>query len=239
MLNCSFKRQRDYYENVENPPVLKLHVDDESVDVANVIKHQEEVISAYHPQIPVRTRSMVRRPSDTIPNVKRPPITVFPQTIPGDVLVSPPMPGELKWTSCMSTPDTAASVDEGRSYSSGLAKWSPLAWEGLTKIPQGTWLQYTTNVYPEYKDRKKVVCTVGSALRSREGSIEVWSVLPSDSKSSAPAACCKGYHSPKASPLSPFIECDHCPVKGWPLSPGNPSQDRKFYVSPWVLKRIN
>jgi hypothetical protein len=238
MLNCSAKRQRDFYEDVKDPPVLKLHIDDDTVGVAEVIKHQEDVISTYFPQ-PVRTRSIVRRPSDIIPNMKRPPITTFPHVIPGDVLISPPMPGELKWTSCMTDPNTAASVDEGRSYSNGLAKWSPVTWDGVSKLPQGTWVQYTTSVYPDYKERKKVVCTVGQSFRSRLGSLEVWSVVPSASKSTVSPHCLKGYHEPKTSPLTPFLECEHCPVKGWALSPGNPSQDRRFYVSPWVLKRIS
>ena len=240
------KRTRDDFMSDSTPP-LKLHIDDDALAISDTIQKQQAVIDSSYPfHIPL-TRTTSFRPSERMPTNVRPPMVSFPDITQGHPLVSPPMPGELKWTSVMATPSEPAKVDEGRTYSNGLAKWSPLTWEGVAKLPPGTWLQYTSNVYPSYVERKKVVCTVGEPRHAQAGSVAVWAIMPNEFKAQIAHSnvnyhkdgCLKGLHTSKSITTSPFAECEHCPVKGWLLSPGNPSQDRRFYVSPWVLNRIH
>jgi hypothetical protein len=239
------KRARSDFTPLSPVTPLKLHIDDDAAEASEIIHKQESVINSSYPFRPT-TFALSRKPSEFVPTSVRPPMVAFPDVRSGHPLISPPMPGEIKWTSVMTTPDEPAKVDEGRDYSNGLAKWSPVTWVGVASLPVGTWLQYTTSVYPAYTDRKKVVCTVGDSRHARPGSVNVWSIIPGEFKAKLAhsaefkaVGCLKGYHTVKTTPTSPFVECEHCPVKGWPLSPGNPSQDRRFYVSPWVLNKIN
>ena len=239
----SYKRTRP--ESPHAMPILKLHIDDEAINASRVIEKQEHVISSNAPHRLARTKSILAHHSDTVNVPKRKPMVTFPQSVctSTSALISPPMPGEAKWTSCQSSPVTDASVDEGRSYSNGLAKWSPIAFEGLKKLPQATWIQYTSNVYPEYKERKKVVATTDDPESCWGENIYVWSIVPSDFKARGAttidaARCMKGFHRAKETPCIPFRECEHCPAISWVLARGAPQLDRKFYVTPWVIQKI-
>lgn len=179
----------------------------------------------------------------------RRPFASFPSMVSDSgTLVEPPILHETKWTSVYRTPSepVKSSDDDYQSYSSALKNWTQITWEGVKSMPTGTWIQYTSNVYPDYKTRKKTVCIIGNTIYNDIESVTAWSIMGKDTKDhneltneSSEKLCRKGYHlqSLNSNPNSPFVDCEYCKCRGWRLSKGSSSQARLFYASPWSISR--
>jgi hypothetical protein len=170
-----------------------------------------------------------------------------PVAIDVDSVITPTSSADdAKWANLFITPDEPAiDLDSNQGYSDALKKWIPCTWEGVQKLPIGSWIQYTSNVYPEYKLRKKIVCVIGCSPELYYDAIHVWTPMSKDQKHFRPTtteieakSCRAGYHlldldAPSDSKLT---LCTNCLCRGWKLTKGNDSVKRIFYVSPWTIK---
>ena len=228
----------------EEPP--KFMLDQNIYEESELMKQQMSILDRH----PMTFASI-------IPNEKKHPFVPpkpqllrsykFPEPIAIDEksVVSPPTAFESKWTNVFTTPDEPSTeLDTNQGYSDALCRWIPCSWEGVLKLPIGTWIQYTSNVYPEYKLRKKIVCVLGPSPEMLYENIFVWTPMSKDRKHYRETTteleaknCRAGYHLPSldAPPDQKLFECTNCLCKGWKLGRGSEAVKRIFYVSPWTL----
>jgi hypothetical protein len=159
-----------------------------------------------------------------------------------------------RWTTAPPVRTAAQSihaVDLNQTYTPSLKNWVPLSWEKVLKLQVGSWVQYTTTKYPEFVNRKKVLCVVGNGILG-EGKMEVeggeremfmWTVLQDKKeavKNHRPekpewVACSRGRHSPIVlAESNGLMGCEHCSCRGWRMTKGRVHHDRHFYVNPFV-----
>jgi|GEM_PF-5058718 len=227
-----------------NPP--KLVLDAEYAEQLAETEHQHSVIQQNPFSFPIK-RPLSRCPSEFIPTRSKPQVK-FPEPVAMDLnsVISATPVHESKWANLFVTPDEPATeLDSNQGYSSALQNWVPCSWEGILKLPIGTWVQYTSNVYPEYKLRKKIVCIIGVSPELYYDAIHVWTPMSKDQKhyrlttTDIEAKSCRaGYHlmDVNAPSDSKMTLCMNCLCRGWKLTKGNENVKRIFYVSPWSLK---
>lgn len=229
----------------------RFSLTDEYATKAEETNRQNQTIYAHSlmnsPKKPSRARLNSLEATVLTP---RRPFASFPQPIANrtDVLLEEPMSSEDQWTSVYKTSvdPVKYNQDEKQSYAETLRKWVQISWQGVLSLPHGTWIQYTTNVYPDYLTRKKTVCIIGSTLFNDPNTVLVWSIMAKDGKdhneethSGTETLCRRGQHlqTMNSHPNSALVNCVYCKCRGWRLTEGNQSQSRLFYASPWVVER--
>lgn len=223
-----------------------IHCSDRYTTFAEAVKAQNNIISTNAPgNEPTKVARRRLSSFEAVTSIPKPPSAVFPQTIAeNDAVISPPIFNELKWTTEYSSPGEVLRITEDPSFTNALTNWRQISFIGVKSLPQGTWIQYTSNIFPDYTKRKKTVCIIGENLRTQPDELTVWSLFRKDGSSAnlftSPTTtmhCRRGSHLISLRPRvnSNFMECDLCNCKGWKLTQGSASQGRLFYASPWSI----
>ena len=209
-------------------------------------QQQREILSKSHPYRSRQTSSTEHRTNKSTRELKRSETKVIkPPSFDSNLALSLPMPSETQFTIEYENPRIPIPlIDQGRDYSDKLGKWVPCSWNGIMQMPIGTWIQYTSNVYQ--KDTRKKICGIkGDNVFVLPNSITIWSTprLGSDIGNEKTTeytriTCGKGRHVPffDENPQENFTSCHYCKCRGWALTEGGQTQNRRFYVMPWSLK---
>lgn len=143
-----------------------------------------------------------------------------------------------------------ASVDLNQTYTNSLQGWMELPWERVLELQVGTWVQYTNTTYPDYVNRKKVLCLVGNGILAPdtmecdgERTMFFWTILQDQKEAEKKGlpikeewyACSRGRHDPvipeNDTRNGALMACRQCSSRGWVMTPGKVHQDRRFYVN--------
>ena len=223
-----------------------IHCSERYNSFAEAVRNQNNIISSNAPtNDPVKVVRRRTSSSEAYTTIQKPPSVIFPEAIGEiDAVISPPLANETKWTTTYSAPGEVLTIHEDVGFYNALMNWKQITFHGVKCLPQGTWIQYTSNLYPDYSKRKKTICIIGENPMSDNNELTVWSLFRKDGSSEnasttmiSSTMCRKGGHlislRPRESPN--FMECEMCNCKGWKLTKGSASQARLFYASPWAI----
>lgn len=240
------KRERDE-STVYAAKKINPFTDEDILDNIEA-QQQQEILKRSFPHRSRQASTLGHKTSQSTKELKRAESNLIrPTAFEPNARLSMPMPTETQFAIEYENPRVPLPlIDQGRDYTDKLGKWVPCAWEGIRQMPNGTWIQYTSNVYQQ--DTRKKICGIkGEHIFSLPNSITIWSTprLGMDTKNENTTEytrtnCAKGRHLPLIDYGSNehFAACNYCTCRGWALREGGPSQNRRFYVMPRALKSI-